>query len=153
VIVIERGAVAKARVIESKRAGAWGRAGKLGWALEDVVAVDGTRVPIQLTDQAKGANSSAAVTAAAIGTGALLFPYTAPAALIWALKKGDEAVLDESQKSTAAVRTKTEVTGVLPEKKGVVYHSADELNATKPANNSGLEPSNNSFRPTPIRQR
>ena len=62
--------------------------------MEDVVAVDGTVVPIKLSDRLLGKNRSKAVVAAAIATGAAILPYSSPVSLIWALKKGDEAVLD-----------------------------------------------------------
>jgi hypothetical protein len=152
VLVIARGAVARARVINSKRAGSWGRGGMLDWVMQDVVAVDGTRVPILLSGQVKGTNRSAAVVAAAIVTGAIVFPYSPPAGLIWALKKGGEAVLDESRKSTATVGNKTEVAGMLPEKQKVIYHSVEKLKATTPANAPGLPAFNDSFRATPIRR-
>ena len=45
VLVIERGAVAMAHIVKAKPAGVWGRAGMLAWAMEYVVAVDGTRIP------------------------------------------------------------------------------------------------------------
>ena len=151
--VIARGAVARARVLKSKPAGAWGRAGTLVWEMEDVVAVDGTRVPIRLSDQIKGANRTTAVAAAAIVTGAIIFPYTSPVALVWWLKKGDDAVLHGSQKFTAIVSNNTQVTGLLPEKKRVIYHLVGRLNPARSANGRGLASFNNSFRPTPIRQR
>ncbi|MBA2528213.1 MAG: hypothetical protein H0V18_20885 [Pyrinomonadaceae bacterium] len=152
VLVIARGAVARARVIKSKRSGAWGRGGKLDWIMEDVLAVDGTRVPIQFSGQVKGTNRSAAVVAAAIITGAVVFPYTPPAGLVWALKKGDDAVLYPSQKSSAIVSTNSEVAGVVPEKQKVIYHSADKLKAAEPQRAAGLPAFNNSFRATPIRR-
>ena len=151
--VIARGAVARARVINSKRAGAWGRAGTLDWVMEDVVAVDGTRVPVRLLDQAKGTNRISAVVAAAIVTGAIVFPYTSPAALVWWLKKGGDAVLDGSKKFNAIVSNNTEVTGLLTEKKRSVYQVVSRLNPARPSNMTSLLPFNNSFRPTPIRQR
>lgn len=153
VLVIDRGAIATARVIKSKRAGSWGRAGTLNFAMEDVVAVDGTRIPIQLSQRVKGNNHTTAVAAAAIVTGAIVFPYTSPAALIWALKKGDDAVLDQSTKLSATVRTNQEIGGSPPQKKKVIYHSAGKLNAISQSKGTGLPPFNNSFRPTPIRQR
>src|SRR5438093_1897067 len=104
VLVIDRGAIATARVPKIRRAASWGRAGTLNFAMEDVVAVDGTRIPIQLSQRVKGSNHTTAVAAAAIVTGAIVFPYTSPAALIWALKKGDDAVLDQSTKLSATVR-------------------------------------------------
>lgn len=150
VLVIARGALATGRVIKSKRAGAWGRGGTLDWTMEDVVGVDGTRIPIQLSDQVKGTNRSAAVVAAAIVTGAIVFPYSPPVGLIWGLKKGEEAVLYESEKSSAKVSSNTEVAGSLPEDKKVIYHSIDKLKASEAQSAAGLPAFNNSFRPTPI---
>jgi len=150
IVVIDRGAVASAHVVKSKPAAAWGRGGLLGWVLEDVVAVDGTRVPIKLTDRLAGKNRSRAVVAAAIATGAMVLPYTPPVGLIWALKKGDEAVLDESRKSTAIVSNSTDVAGLVPKSKKVIYHTAEQLKAAEVQKGTGLGPMNNSFRPTSI---
>jgi len=152
VLVIARGATARARMIKSKRAGAWGRGGSLDWVLEDVVAVDGTRVPIKLSDRLEGKNRSKAVVAAAIATGAVVFPYSPPMGLIWALKKGDEAVLYESRKSSAIVKNNTEVAGLLPMTKKVIYHSVENLKTTDSEKGPGLAPLNDSFKPTSIRR-
>lgn len=152
VLVIERGALARARVIKSKPAAAWGRAGTLNWALEEVVAVDGTIVPIKLSEHIKGNNRTAAVITAAIVTGAVVFPYSPPMGLIWGLKKGGEAVLDGNRISTATVGQDTEVSGILPVIKKLIYHSVDLLKAATTSNAAGLPPMSDSFRATPIRQ-
>jgi hypothetical protein len=153
VLVIERGAVARARVVKSKRGSAWGRAGMLEFALEDVVAIDGTRIPIQLSKHVNGANRTKAVTAAAILTGAIVFPYSPPVALLWALKKGDDAVLDESTKFVAVVNGVQNIAGLPPEKKKIIYHAVNTMNAAVPSQGTGLSPSSNSFRPTPLHQK
>ena len=150
VVVIERGALVRAQVVKSKPAESWGRGGLLGWIVEDVVAVDGTRVPIKLSDRLQGKNRSKAVVAAAIATGAVVLPYSSPVGLIWALKKGDEAVLDESRKSIALVSVDMEVAGLLPKTKKVIYHSAEQLKAAGTAKGTGLAPASRSFRATPI---
>lgn len=152
VMVIDRGATARARVVKVKPAGAWGSGGLLSWVMEDVGAVDGTTVPITMSDRLAGKDRRRVVVAAAIATGAAVFPYTSPVALIWALKKGDEAVLDQSRRSAAIVADNTEVVGLVPEKRKVTYYSVEKLKAANSAVKSGLEPSNNSFRPTPIRR-
>ena len=152
VLVIDRGAVATARTIKSERAGSWGRGGTLEFTMEDVIAVDGTRIPIRLSSQLKGNNHSTAIAAAALVTGAVGFPYATPAALIWALKKGDDAVLDQGTEVTAAVRTQQQVAGLLPEKKNPIYHSVESIKLVTQSQQKGLQPFNNSFRPTPIRQ-
>ena len=152
VLAIDRGAVATARIVKSKRAGSWGRGGTLEFATDNVVAVDGTRIPIRLSNEVKGNNQTTAVAAAAIITGAIGFPYASPAALIWGLKKGDDAVLDQGTKLTAVVRNEQEVAGLLPEKKKPIYQSVDSTNLASRSQGRGLQPFNDSFRPTPIRQ-
>lgn len=150
VVVIERGAPVRAHVVRSKPAASWGRGGLLAWVLDDVVAVDGTRVPIRLSDRLAGKTRSKAVVAAAIATGAAVLPYSTPVGLIWALKKGDEAVLDESRKSTGLVSSDTEVAGLLPKSKKTIYHSAEQLKSADAGKGTGLGPMNNSFHPTSI---
>jgi hypothetical protein len=152
VLVIDRGAVATARIIKSKRAGSWGRGGTLEFATDNVVAVDGTRIPIRLSNEVKGNDYTAAVAAAAFVTGAIGFPYASPAALIWGLKKGGDAVLDQGTKLSAVVKNEREVAGLLPDKKKLIYASVDSINLASRSQGRGLQPFNNSFRPTPIRQ-
>jgi hypothetical protein len=152
VLVIERGAPARGRVMKSKRARGWGRGGTLDWRLEDVAAVDGTVVPIRLSQHVKGNGRSAAVVTAAIVTGAVVFPYTPPVGLIWALKKGDEAVLDEDTQSAALVGSRTEVLGRLPAPKRVIFHSVEQLKAAQPANSGALPPMSQSFKASSIRR-
>lgn len=130
VLVIDRGVVARARVVRAKTAKAWGRAGMLAWELEYVVGVDGTRIPITLSGKQTGANRAAAIAGGAVATGALIFPYSSPVALIWGLKKGDEAVLRGSKVFVATVRTKTEIAGIQPRPGGVVYRDRDTVKAS-----------------------
>lgn len=151
VLVIARNAVARGRVIHSRRGGAWGRAGSLEWLIEDVQAVDGSWIPLKLESEEKGTSHTTAVAAAAIATGALVFPYSAPVALVWWLKKGDDAVLDRTRKPVAAVLSNTDVAGFLPEKRRTIYHSVEKLK-TADASTSPRPAFNNSFKPTPIRQ-
>ena len=129
-LVIERGAVAKARVIKSRSARGWGRAGMLAWELEYVTAVDGTRIPIRLTGQQNGKNRSAAIAGSAVATGALIFPYSSPVALIWGLKKGDEAVLRGSRVFSAVVNAKTEIAGFQPRPGGPILHDMETVKAS-----------------------
>ena len=150
-VVVDRGALVTARVIKSKPAGFWGRAGAIEFEMEDVVAVDGTRIPIGFSHSVKGNNHTTALAAAAIATGALVFPYASPVGLIWALKKGDDAVLDQGTQLIAVVKSDQAIAGLLPEKKAPTYHSVEDLkqNLQKA---QGLPAFNNSFRPTPIKQ-
>jgi hypothetical protein len=70
--------------------------------------------------------------------------------LIWALKKGDEAVLDESRKSAALVSDNIEVTGRLPKKRKAIYYTVEKLKTDAATKGTGLAPANDSFRATPI---
>lgn len=148
VLAIERGAIARAHLVKSQPASAWGRAGSLDWELDDVLAVDGSAVPLKLSDHIEGKSRSKAVVAAAIGTGAVVFPYSPPVGLIWALKKGDEAVLDRSRKSIAIVSSNSEVAGLLPLERKVIYHDVERLKASETNKSAGLPPMSNSMRAT-----
>ena len=134
ILVIERGAVARARLVKVQRARGWGRAGMLAWELQDVVGVDGTRVPIQLAGKQYGKNRSAAVAGSAVGsavaTGALIFPYSSPVALIWGLKKGDEAVLRGSRVYSALVGANTQIAGFQPRPGGIILHDMNTVKAS-----------------------
>ena len=129
-LVIDRGAVARARVVEVKSARVLGRAGMLAWEMEYVVGVDGTRIPIALSGKQKGTNRIALMAGGAAATGALIFPYSSPAALIWGLKKGEEAVLRGNKVYVASVRAQTEIAGIQPRPGGVVYRDRETVKAS-----------------------
>ena len=151
VLVVERGAAAMARVVKQKRAGLVGRPGMLAWEMLYVTAVDGTRVPIQLAGKQQGASRRAAIVGGAVATGALVFPYTSPVALIWGLKKGDEAVLRGSSLFSAQVGSTAEVTGLQPRPAGVVYRDRETVKAsTAPPTNTQFE--RQSVKPTSIKK-
>ena len=139
ILVVERGALARARVVKSQRARGWGRAGMLAWELEYVVGVDGTHIPLQLVGQQNGKSRSAAIAGGALATGALIFPYSSPVALIWGLKKGEEAVLRGSRVFSSVVRDKIEVTGFQPRPGGTVLHDMETVKA------SAAPPTNTNF--------
>ena len=130
VLVIERGAVAKARVVKARSASAFGRAGMLAWEMDYITAVDGTHIPIALRGKQNGTNRTAVMAGGAVATGALIFPYTSPVALIWGLKKGDEAVLRGSRVFTPSVKTETEIAGIQPRQGGVIYRDRDTVKAS-----------------------
>jgi hypothetical protein len=146
VLVVERGAAAIARVVQRKRAGRLGRPGMLAWEMLYVTGVDGTHIPIKLAGKQHGTSRRAAVVGGAVATGALVFPYTSPVALIWGLKKGDEAVLRGSKLFSAQVGTNAEVTGLQPRPAGVVYRDRETVKAsTAPPTNTQFE--RGSFKP------
>lgn len=119
--VIEEGALVTARIIQAKRGGHWGRAGKLAWSMEDVVAADSTRIPLapetasrsdklwSLENKAKeaamgqgrvtGTSHGGEVAAHAIAAG-VLFP---PLALMGGFKRGENAILREGRRYVVAV--------------------------------------------------
>ena len=145
-LIIERGAVAMARVVKVRRARGWGRPGMLAWELDYVVGVDGTKIPVQLAGQTTGKSRSAAIAGGALATGALIFPYSSPVALIWGLKKGEEAVLRGSKVVSAFVKTKTEVAGFQPRPGGPIFHDMETVKAsTAPPKNTTFD--RGSFKP------
>ncbi len=57
VVLIDKNSLVTGRVVEAKRGRHWGKAGRLTWTMQDVIAVDGTRVPLQaLKDLPTGRN-------------------------------------------------------------------------------------------------
>ena len=145
VLVIDRGAVARAHVVKSQPARLLGRAGMIAWELEYVVGVDGSQIPIELRGKQSGTNRTAALAAGGVATGALIFPYSSPVALIWGLKKGDEAVLRGSRVFNATVTSNAAVAGLQPRPEGVVYRDRETVKAsTAPPTNTQF--SRESFR-------
>ncbi len=131
ILVVERGAAAVARVVKQKRARLLNRPGMLAWEMLYVTAVDGTQVPIRLGGRQQGSSRRAAV----VGV-----------ALIWGLKKGDEAVLRGSRYFSAQIGTSAEVTGLQPRPAGVVYRDRETVKAsTAPPTNTQFE--RGSFKP------
>jgi len=139
VLVIPRGTIARAKIVRAEKAKSWGRGGALTLEMESILGIDGTRIPVQLTAAAEGGNRSGMVAVGAAATSALIFPYTAPAAIVWGFKKGDDAVVRGSKEFAAVIKSDTEVLGFIPDKDRVIYHFADSLkakqnNASTPAN-------------------
>jgi len=127
VLAIPRGTIARAKIIRLKKAGIWGRGGALTFEMEQIVAIDGTRIPVHLTAAASGGNRSGVMAVGAAATSALIFPYTAPAAIVWGFKKGDDAVVRGNKEFSAVIASDTEVTGLVPVKDRVIYHFAESL--------------------------
>ncbi len=87
--VVESGAPAKARIEQVKKARHWGRSGQVFWAMQDLLAADGSRVPLRFSKETKGGGSSGMVAVGVVATSVLFWP----AAPVWGLKKGHPAVL------------------------------------------------------------
>jgi len=92
VVVIAAGATATARVMKASRGGHFGRAGRLAWVMQDVTAVDGTRIPLQSSGRIVGDSKGAKVATQMIITAAAL-PLIAPVALLYGFKRGENAIL------------------------------------------------------------
>jgi hypothetical protein len=139
VLAIPRGTIARARIVSVEKAKSWGRGGALTFQMESIIGVDGTRIPVQLTAAAEGGNRSGMVAVGAAATSALIFPYTAPAAIVWGFKKGDDAVVRGSKEFVAVVKEDIGMIGLVPVTDRVIYHYAEALKAKQ---NSSSTPAN-----------
>lgn len=100
VTIFEKGASARGRITTAKKSGHWGKAGKLEWAMQDIQAVDGSRVPARFTKRLVGDSSGGTVAVAAVATAVFL----GPVALLWGLKKGKVALIPAGNRYTAFVQ-------------------------------------------------
>lgn len=107
VTIFEKDAVARARITTAKRAGHWGKAGKLEWAMQDVMAADGNRVPARFTRRHVGDSKGGTVAVAAVATTVFL----GPVGLLWGLKKGKPAVIPAGNRYSVFVAGDTKVKG------------------------------------------
>ncbi|HEY3037289.1 MAG TPA: hypothetical protein VGJ66_01060 [Pyrinomonadaceae bacterium] len=107
VTIIDKDAPVRARITTAKKAGHWGHAGKLEWAMQDVQAVDGSRVPARFTKRSIGDSKGGTVAVAAVATTVLLGPF----GLLWGLKKGKPAIIPAGNRYSAFVSGDTAVKG------------------------------------------
>ena len=116
VTVIDKGSLVTARVAEARRAGHWGKAGRLTWTMQDVVAGDLTRVALQGQNDlpggrngVKGTSHGGEVATKTIVLGALLAPVfpIAPLALMSGFKRGEDAVLPAGKRFVVFVQKDT----------------------------------------------
>lgn len=105
VTVIARGARATARVTKAKKGGSWGRAGTLAWMMQDVIAVDSTKVPLEFSKSTRGDSKGGTVTTGIIVTGVLFWP----AAPFWGFKKGKDAKVPAGRRFDVTVHGSTTV--------------------------------------------
>ena len=105
--IFERDAVARARITTAKRAGHWGKAGKVEWAMQDILAADGNRVPARFTRRHIGDSEGGTVAVAAVATTVLL----GPVGLLWGLKKGKPAIIPAGSQYSVFVAGDTKVKG------------------------------------------
>ena len=116
ITLIDRGSLVTGRVVESKRGGHWGKAGRLSWTIQDVVAIDGTRVPLQAQKDLptgrngiKGTSHGGEVATKTVLMGVLLAPVfpIAPLALMSGFKRGEDAVLPQGKRFVVFVQSET----------------------------------------------
>ena len=116
VIVIDKKAIVTARLVKAKRAGHWGKAGKLVWTMQDVVAVDLSRVALMANPDfpngqqgVTGQSHGAEVATKTAVMGALLAPTVvlAPLALMQGFKRGEQAVIPEGKRFVVYVQKET----------------------------------------------
>ncbi|HYG09224.1 MAG TPA: hypothetical protein VD835_04550 [Pyrinomonadaceae bacterium] len=100
--VIAVGATATARVVKSSRGGHFGRAGRIAWMMQDVTAVDGTRIPLASAGRIVGDSKGAKVATQMILTGALL-PLIAPVALLHGFKRGENAIIPAGKRFEVSI--------------------------------------------------
>lgn len=105
--IFEKGAGARARITTAKRAGHWGKAGKLEWAMQDVLAADGNRIPARFTQRQIGDSKGGTVAVAAVATTVFL----GPVGLLWGLKKGKPAIIPAGNRYSVFVHGDTKIKG------------------------------------------
>ena len=149
-VAIDHGAEVTGRIVKRSRPSFFGRGGSLEFEIDDVVAVDGTSVPVELSKGVKGSNHTSAIAAGAIITGVIIFPYTAPVGLIWGLKKGDEAVLEQGTRLKVVVKKNQEIAG-LPTEPKTIYHPVNSLNQPAVQSTGFKGTGSQGFRPTSIK--
>ena len=107
VTIFEKDASARARITTAKKNGHWGHAGKLEWAMQDILATDGARVPARFTQRHIGDSKGNTVAVAAVATTVLLGPF----GLLWGLKKGKPAIIPAGNRYNVFVHGDTTIKG------------------------------------------
>ena len=113
--VIPMGALVTGRVVRAKRGGHWGKAGKLAWVMEDVVAVDLTRVPLTANPdipagehKVTGTSHGGEVATQMAVFGSLMM-FAAPLVLMSGFKRGEDAVLPQGKRFIVYVAKATKI--------------------------------------------
>ena len=113
--LIPMGALVTGRVVKAKRGGHWGKAGKLAWMMEDVVAVDLTRVPLTANpdiplgqNRVTGTSHGGQVAAEMVIFGSLMM-FAAPLVLMSGFKRGEDAVLPQGKRFVVYVARGTKI--------------------------------------------
>ena len=107
ITVLEKGAPAKARIAAAKKAGYWGKAGRIGWTMQDGLAADGNRIALRMEKKLTGDSKGGTVATATIVTAVVFWP----AAPFWGFKKGKNAVFPAGKRFEAFVHGDVAVKG------------------------------------------
>jgi hypothetical protein len=107
VTIIDKGAPARARVAVAKKSGRWGKSGKLGWAMQDVMAADGQRIAIRMEKKLSGDSKGGTVATGVILTSLVFWP----AAPLWGFKKGKEITMPAGKRFEAFAHGDSTVKG------------------------------------------
>ena len=107
VTIIAKGAPARARIAVAKKSGRWGKSGKLGWAMQDVMVVDGSRIATRMEKKLAGDSKGGTVATGVILTSLVFWP----AAPLWGFKKGKEVTLPAGKRFEAFVHGDSNVKG------------------------------------------
>jgi hypothetical protein len=126
--VIEKGARARGVIAVAKKAGRWGKAGKLAWVMQDVAAVNGTKIPVRMERRLSGDSKGGTVATGAIVTGLIFFP----AAPLWGFKKGKDSVLAAGKRFVAFINGEVTLKGKEILVKPVANAPSSSAPTTKP---------------------
>jgi len=122
-VVVPQGATCVGTVVKAIPRGRLGRAGKLDFSIERVVAVDGTSIPLRYSPSKKEGSSSAVKSGVLAGAAAVVFW---PAAPVFLLMHGKDVTINKGM----VVEVFTDQRFVLPQKAAVM----------PPAGTSTLQP-------------
>jgi hypothetical protein len=108
VTVISQGTVAMGVITEAARCGRYGQPGKIAWSVKEVIAVDGSSVPLQLSVILRGSEDTG-MDDREMAAASLMFP-AAPLALLFLHRHvGENAVILSGERFRASVQRDIEV--------------------------------------------
>jgi hypothetical protein len=107
VTVIAAGTVAMGVITEAEESDRYGQPGKIAWDVKELIAVDGTAIPLQLSVRLSASEHSR-TDEREMAAASLMFPVASLALLLFATR-GENAVIRSGQRFRAFVRGDIEV--------------------------------------------
>lgn len=99
-VVVRRGAYATGRIVKAEAGKSWGRGGNIAWQISDVMATDGSRIPLQFASTTTdGKGKVGEMTTGMVITGLFFWP----AIPFWGFKKGKGAVIPAGKRFDAII--------------------------------------------------